>query len=170
MKLSDITEVLGELKSAFPSIKRRGDEAPRVLEEWTKYLRPLDRDLVSEGISRWLFHSNHEPTMEQFLEHLDTLSSERRKVAARSPIMFEQVAPKTIDKVPVDEVKQLLEALYVQFDQRTVEIENERRSTSGPWRWGRRVYRDGMLGPLPGCDPTAPMMSPEEAAVSAIPQ
>lgn len=166
--MHELTQAIDELQSAFPGLRRRLQEAPRVYDEWAKYFRPLSRALVSDGISRYVFSHNHEPTMEEFLDYLDTVADEKRREASREPVVFAQQAPRRDDLVPVDDIKALFQAVYKQFDARTLEIEAERRQQfGGQWRWGgrvegRRVSRHGMIGPLPGWDPGAPMLSRDQ--------
>lgn len=78
----EVQQVLTEIYEAFPTLKRRLNESPRVLREWMTALRPLSESIVSEGISRWIRHYNTDPGLDQFLDLLDGLAEERRKRAA----------------------------------------------------------------------------------------
>ena len=79
MRPDESTAIFTELHDAFPQLAKRFSWAPRVLAEWTKALRPLAAQTVSEGISRWATATKREPTLAQFLDLLDTLATERRR-------------------------------------------------------------------------------------------
>lgn len=61
MMPAELLQILTEIRDAFPFVKRRFNEAPRVVDEWTRALRPLAVSLVQDGISRWIRHSNIDP-------------------------------------------------------------------------------------------------------------
>ena len=83
MRPDESNAIFTELTEAFPHLQRRFNDAPRVLAEWTKALRPLAAQTVSEGISRWVYAHDREPTLAQFLELLDTLATERHRGQAQ---------------------------------------------------------------------------------------
>ena len=82
MNLTETNAIITELHEAFPHLSKRFTWAPRVVTEWTKALRPLSAQTVSEGISRWIHANDREPTLAQFLDLLDTLATERQRAVA----------------------------------------------------------------------------------------
>ena len=82
MNPAELQQMLTEIHEAFPYVKRRLNDSPRVLAEWSAALRPLASYLVSEGVSRWIHHNNTDPTLDQFLSLLDGLAEERRRRSA----------------------------------------------------------------------------------------
>ena len=84
MNLSESHAIFTELSEAFPHLQRRLNDAPRVLAEWTKALKPLAAQSVSAGISRWIRHHNTDPSLDQFLDLLDTMTEDRRRYAANN--------------------------------------------------------------------------------------
>lgn len=161
MTPSELKQILDDIHEAFPYVKRRFHEAPRVLEEWTRALRPLAIGLVEDGISRWIRCNNMDPTLDTFLGLLDAIAEERRHKAARGPVVIEEPGEPPFDAVPVAEVKALLADLYVVFDQRQAAMDNERRQRRGP------SWQEEEGAPAKGAPPTCslrwPMMSLPEA-------
>lgn len=161
MMPAELLQILTEIRDAFPFVKRRFNEAPRVVDEWTRALRPLAVSLVQDGISRWIRHSNIDPPLDDFLGLLDTIAQERQQKAARGPVVLETPRRAPADAVSVEEVKALLQDLYVLFDHRQAVLDGERRKRRGP------TWQDEEGIPTRGAPPTCslswPMMTPAEA-------